>query len=729
MKPSFLDWTPPWVKNRLTKFNELSRRRKWILGLVLISWSLVTSIVVYRHINVVQINTDKKNMTIHYVGRYTSEYEKNLDLSNPNWGYSKFHEAIFRKFIDDLKENNTGWDFEFKAYDNKSNPSVSDSIYGEIASHEAKSGQYNLVIDNSWGKEIEACKEKIKESGLPVIALNADHNNLDFGDNSMFIGNDDNAPHAFAKFITEVLGVKKVNFISEIDYKLDRSYEEEFQKNGIIVSSRINVKYNNGKITSEDSTLLTDTFESHLSKQKDLLLVLNVHSVWGSFILNLINEKYDHMRVLSPGYSTTSWTENLSPIKSNEFLTVTLSEDAISRTVSDYVKFFRSSPEDSLYTRINFHEYVSDGITAKELIQDYLNQVDLNIERGNDQTVFQREIITENEVYNFNRNGGALELDRELTFSTFRKGVLSAYPKQLNRLGQVIPNVFFGMEIESIYDLDLKSGRFGVDFYYWLKYDSSHSERVEKMVEFTDLKIDSRKELMNQLIDSQFVYKLFKVSAICSQEFDLKDYPMDDHELKISAHILDPNDGVRISFDKECLSTTEDFLNQINLENWQPTDYEVTVDNTVSKSSRGLVPSYIVTKSKSLSFWIKVKRESLHAILGLVLPLVIIGFIAIGMMFLRDREFGHIGDATAGLLISTILFSMSLIEFTPSSGVLKKTDWIFWITLLIVLLNFIIMVFDSSIFRKGGGRTKLSKYLGYTLLIAYPIAVVCLVLM
>ena len=67
-----------------------------------------------------------------------------------------------------------------------------------------------------------------------MIAINADRNGKDFGQNTIFTGNNDKLPGELTSFLQQILNENEILFISEEDYLLHQTYIDEFGKNNIM---------------------------------------------------------------------------------------------------------------------------------------------------------------------------------------------------------------------------------------------------------------------------------------------------------------------------------------------------------------------------------------------------------------------------------------------------------------------------------------------------------------
>ena len=180
-----------------------------------------------------QSNNNRKPIrTIAYVGRFT---DKNAE-KQPDNRFDRMHEYTLKAYIDELNSKDNPVQFELKTFDCKRDSLESALVYQQIAADTS----IVSVVDNTWGNHIIGAREIIKSNGIPIIAMNADHNFADFGTQAVFTGNNDYLPSEIISFTTKVLAKKEVVFISEEDYSLHNSFLQEFARKGIKV---INLRF------------------------------------------------------------------------------------------------------------------------------------------------------------------------------------------------------------------------------------------------------------------------------------------------------------------------------------------------------------------------------------------------------------------------------------------------------------------------------------------------------
>lgn len=138
------------------------------------------------------------------------------------------HLVALEAYIEQLNTKNYGVEYQLKSYQCDFKEDTIQSLYSAIAADT----NVVLVIDNTWGRHMRHAAEIIK-GRLPVIATNADQNQLDFGNNAVFLDPNDPQPFYLIKFIKEVLKAKRIGFITETDYLLHKRFSAHIKGNNL----------------------------------------------------------------------------------------------------------------------------------------------------------------------------------------------------------------------------------------------------------------------------------------------------------------------------------------------------------------------------------------------------------------------------------------------------------------------------------------------------------------
>lgn len=339
------------------------------------------------------------------------------------------------------------------------------------------------------------------------------------------------------------------------------------------------------------------------------------------------------------------------------------------------------------------------------------------------------EITGTADLYEFDSAGNLLtdvfftELMGDHHGSDFR-----SLPIQLNRQRREIPDLQFGLDIQSIHDVDVDGNTFKADFFYWVKVDTAFRQAEEELLFRNLIESESTPVRVMEKVDGPTLWRLYKVSGTFGHQYVLRDFPLDQQELVISMEVLSPTDRLRVSFDKESIEIDPSILARFRVQAWQKMKYYVTVDNNVRTSLRGDPELHPGNPEvfKTVAFRLQVKRKFLGPFLEIVLPLVLIGFVAISLLFVNDISFANLGDVIVGTFLGIITFSIVLSSITPSSDYLTRADILFWATFCTVLISFMTVIIVNARF-KGEELDKVDiRRVRLGLSVVYPLAVVAI---
>ncbi|HSY60764.1 MAG TPA: hypothetical protein VK796_02760 [Cytophaga sp.] len=633
-----------------------------------------------------------------YIGRYTNAADT-IPVSKQSLNkFDLMHEVTLKKYLKDLNLPYT--DLQLKVFDGRKDGLISDSIYKEIA----KDSNIVAVIDNTWGQHINKCAKTIKDNNIPIIAINADRNGYDFGNSAIFTGSQDNVPYDIVAYITKILHINKINFISEEDYELHATYLKAFNENNITLNKMFCVK---GKsFTETDSAELYTDLETYYKQhpaEENTLLVLSVHADIGSKLINYINKRFTKIHALGHAYIVNATSlQNFGNKNDNELIIISNPTDALTKTLYNDILELKTEYPD--YFKISNHSlFVERCYDAVEMIRNKFDHAPdtITLSKKDFNAYFQKlpnQIVREeDEIYQFD---SILNLVPEIFFTQYQAGRFHSCPLQLNEYREVIPNLFFGMEISDIYNINMDENSFTSDFYYWIKLDSNNRD-AEKYIIFQNMKQnESSKELIFEKTDGSTIYKLYKVSGIFYVNYELHQYPFDAQEIFIRAEILSPSAKLKVSFDQKSFDLDTNKIGKFKITEWNKLKYYVTVDNEINLGMYGDpdMEQEKLYEFKNIFFRLNVSRKKTTPLLEIVLPLVLIGLISISLLFIKDISFENLGEVSIGVFMSIVAFSISFSASTPSSDNLTKADYLFWLTFIVVLLNFMIVILVNAIY-------------------------------
>jgi hypothetical protein len=665
---------------------------------------------------------------IAYIGRYTN-HQDTIPIEQQEKGkFDMLHDIVLRDYVRQLDEELPTIDLKLKTFDNHRDPRVSDSLYRNVISRDSS---IVMVIDNTWGVHLQPSAPTIRTGNIPLIAMNADRGGFDFGSAAIFTGNDDDVPLDIAQYLARVMKTGSVILLSERDYPLHGTFISTMQQQGITIDSTFTVIGSEATKDSARRALLSSLFGYYRSHPEAVKvpLVMNTHSPWGELILNEIDRTLEGVTVIGGAYiSTIDVTAGFGRGSSNELIIMSRPTDAISRPIlADLDRFKRGDP--IYFDAPTAPYFIKRCQSVAEIIRHVLTRRpdSLPLERQDVADGFRSlrgSLVTgQHDLYQFD---STLVLTKETYFTQHREGKFYSLPQQLNARRDVIPNVLFGVDIIDIYDLDVSNNTFKADFFYWTKLDTAQRD-AEKYILFQNMKAtESSRELVIEKIEGDLLYRLHKVSGTFHNRYNLRDFPLDEQEISIQAEILNPSDELKISFDQTSLDIDSTVLDRFVVTAWEKDRYFTAIDNHISTAMHG-DPERIAGRPaifKSFSFNLKLRRKFAGPFLEIVLPLVLIGFVAIALLYVKDISFENLGEVSVGTFLGIITFSIALSVLSPSSDSLTRADLLFWITFMVVLISFMTIIVVNARYKMGELEGVSIRPVSYFLTVAYPLAVV-----
>jgi hypothetical protein len=671
-----------------------------------------------------------------FIGRQSPYEPTDLPQVRLIKDHDRFHFAALSHHLEEL-EQELGQDlFELEYRSNNENYEHSIANYDSLADDPSTV----LVIDNTWGAELQPAAASIVSGGIPVIALNGDKAAADFNDQVIFLGADDSTPIVLIDFLTKVLMENEVTFVTEDNYPLRPVFEDLFEgRTDITVSKTFSLEGDEPQSGALEEAVkeLSAYLDDESARRRPI--ILNVHGNWGSRLVSALDAKYPDLTLLADGSAVNQKFDHHGfgiKFSSNRFfVNFSAPEDAVSEGVHADLKRFRPAFTEYINTR-NAPLFLSRIRDTTTLIRDALEHRKEKepVTRETFLTYMKdlakldnRCVVAPYDVLNFDEN---LIRKEDVQFVLYQDGEFSSYLEQLDRKGERIPNIRMGIQVVSIFDIDVSAGDFGADFFYWTverkptpeassakeiespdpyqgqKDELSTTDReksdaarwlAETPVLFKNLKELNLREEPVTIPGDKEIYRLHRLSGRFYTQFNIRDYPLDRQHLRIEAEILNPSDFMSLSFDKESLQTTGVGNRATRVDEWNIEEFYMTVDNELGDALYGRsFPRECSQKFKHLTAHVIIKRRIADAILTVVVPLVLIGLVAISLLFVRDTEFHAVGDAAIGVFLGIMAFLIALTDIAPDLAQISRGGALFWSTFGVVVGVILVIVAVNS---------------------------------
>ena len=436
--------------------------------------------------------------------------------------------------------------------------------------------------------------------------------------------------------------------------------------------------------------------------------------MWGNAVVEFLNEYLVDSKFMSWSVPQREYIESLK--NGNQLILHHKSQFSVSESVFlNYRKLYDH----------DFEHFSWDG--AASLMEDLRNTIDIlgsfleSVKSASEVTaenmaqylerISNGATLGENDIFTFNDEG---QLIREKTFTVYSQNGISYYPYQLNSDFSIVPSLNLGIDLQSVYDIDLNANSFKADFEFWVTGDSLYKE-AGKYVRIKNLHLDeSTVELLEEKFDNGQFLKHYSVAGKFYNSWNAASYPFDIQKLNVLIELLNPTDELRITIDPV---TFDQRISDLKISGWQSKDYYVTVSNNIYRDYLSSAQEYV--KNEVINIHFLSKRNYWSSILQIVLPLFFIGTIAIGILYVKKLSFSDLGEVIVGLFLSIVAFSISLAQLTPKFDELTKADELFLLTFVYVFFIFTYLILLSSKWKSSIAPS--IRYVRPTLSLSYPV--------
>ena len=335
----------------------------------------------------------------------------------------------------------------------------------------------------------------------------------------------------------------------------------------------------------------------------------------------------------------------------------------------------------------------------------------------------------------FDRKGNALTpayiglYDRQELISAFTQLQLVREPSLVSDLAEKVQNgeilkigerylqktniVYVGMDINELGDIDESTSSYIVDFYLWFRYKGDIPADEIEFTNYSVERLDSGQKLtldkpMEEGKEDGITYKVYRMKADFSENFDFRLYPFDRQILKVRfRHANLTRDQLIYVIDLVGMGGLKS--DQV-LEKWRRTGvfesisswiiervqfFQNTLLNNSSLGNRQLIDANSDIRYSQFNANIYIKRDVVNFSIKNLLPLFFFIMIAYFLMFL---PFEHMSiEAVSGLLLAVVFYHLSLIDRLPKSvGYTVLLDYAFYVVYALLGLQLLIIVLGNS---------------------------------
>lgn len=643
---------------------------------------------------------------LRYVAYVGFNYQDTAKARSNNYADS-LHLIALQAYLEQLNTKGYGAEYRLRPFQCNFQEDTIQSLYSAIAADT----NVALVIDNTWGRHIRHAAEIIKGK-LPVIAMSADQNQLDFGRNAVFLDPNDPQPFYLIQFIQKVLQAKQVGFVTETDYLLHRRFSSLIAENKLPCDTLVEVLQahyvNNNEVPREYAEILERNLLREFSKPEPSVILLNTHSGYGNLVMRFLQKTkgLPHKTIIGLPGVTNIGDHELEQITRERGHTVIRFDNASEAlplevyafkkelTKKFAAKFFNTRNTDNTLRRC----FDAMNIFETALIGGKTDRAGLV---GFFQKLKDRKITILNELYEFD---STCILKKEPTFSQTESGKTRSCPTQINTSGTPIPNLRVGIDVIDINEIDVKKNTFDCNLLYWVIADSQYINK-EGYIDFDNISSEeANRYRIAEEREGRNVVRIYRISGKFLGQFETFDFPFDHHEVKIPITALSSNDKIKISFDYSRLQI-KDKKRDFYFNDWTTDEYFVTLDNQLTNALGSLDKITFDTldrakyleKYKSLNVRLNVSRRPWGSIILIIVPFLMFSALPIFMLIFHRTNFEEVGELIITSFLATVAYSINLVQLSPTTDSMNRAYLFLVLTLAINFFCFLyVTYFDQG---------------------------------
>ncbi len=244
--------------------------------------------------------------------------------------------------------------------------------------------------------------------------------------------------------------------------------------------------------------------------------------------------------------------------------------------------------------------------------------------------------------------------------------------------------VYVGIYLNQIYALSLKENQFSVDFYIWFRWKDKEINPLESF-ELANGKIDT-KENAGEAIIKDFRYGSCRIHATIFQFWDISDFPLDDHSLRIE--IEDSMNDVSYLIyipDKENCSYSQD----LKIPGWNAADIEANTINHTYKTNWGdlSLPKDYKSDYSRFIYSVNIKRPDFGYFMKMFFTVFVATLIALISLFIKPSDIDSRFGLSAGALFAAVASEVVIASSLPDTNIITLTDKLHIIAILFILIS------------------------------------------
>jgi branched-chain amino acid transport system substrate-binding protein len=270
-----------------------------------------------------------------------------------------------------------------------------------------------------------------------------------------------------------------------------------------------------------------------------------------------------------------------------------------------------------------------------------------------------------------------------------------------------INNVYTGIDIIEIREIDQKASTYHVDFYLWFRYipRKDDPDFLPENIIYTNAVDTPSSDTIREETTDGGIYKTQRISGVFKNQFNYQAYPFDAQDLIVQfrnknatasyiQYVVD-RPGMHYADDDDLLQYLKDNNAFVSLFGWLQTSAHANQSLFSTRSTLGDPQNFGNKTSTDFSLFdirIGIKRDALQFIIKSLLPLLITLVLAYITFYLPLGHSERLGVSSTAL-VTTAFFHLSLASALPEIGYTVAIEYFFYAAYVMTTL----MVFLETI--------------------------------
>jgi hypothetical protein len=259
--------------------------------------------------------------------------------------------------------------------------------------------------------------------------------------------------------------------------------------------------------------------------------------------------------------------------------------------------------------------------------------------------------------------------------------------------------VSVGIYVTQVGSIDLKSNAFTVEFWIWFRGPHRATSPLDSF-ELIDGRVNSKTNVIKKTLPYGQDYAAVRVNATIHRQWDLHDYPFDDHDLVITVEDSDL-DVTRSEFVPDAQSQGVD--PDVVVSGWDVAGFDPRVDSHLYHSNYGDTSIAQTAESRYSRYIVTMhaKRKGSARFLKVAFALLIAVLVAWCAFFIRPKDASPRVSVSVGALFAAAAGTLAINSQLPDLNYATLIDKTVFLCLAMILLSLIGTVASLSLHYLG----------------------------